>query len=833
MDTDTKYAYDPIDKVPVFIGNREDWTVRNNNRWYEPTRDDAEIAEHQSWGRTYVCCDDPNCASPVIAAQGEVRAWHFRRKSSPEKPKHCVNCERFSGESSFHWKTAFNIEKILQRLHRNGERWLGKDIAFVQREQDRLFPIGEEGVRLRPDVFVMFADGDWLAIEIVYAHRPEMHHHEAYKPLASGDTTFGPRVVVVDLNDALPEINEDTHRLWVREGGIEEVLAREASEMRRMARFEERQSHFNSRSAAKTLEAKTRFMNQIEREFPDFTWSQVPPIDATPAEAEEGFVAQRREQLKRDALQRHFNRLVSAHEGRTYSLNLSDFNSTEAIEQAFQACFEEMSQRHEGIMDLNARFTFLNIPREFMDERPEQFDDWLTKMEASAAKCQAALEEARVDALEAGCDEDSLDVLNGFILDHETKDVNDYIERLEACVNETVRANYLNVVETKVGEFEEATGFDMSNSQNGFTCEDLAEFFDLGGLTTWLNEVETYLQAVDIATTEALCEWEIDVDLQEKLRSKVRSEVDVLQSTNLDGVSSFVKQCVDDGMFLHFKSTIRSNLGIAVPTSVLENVGRDPHELRSWMERAQQYQERCEALRQSAISVAKQENKSRFCEDKIKALKVPYDDTLNPESFASTLKQILDKYGSVGSAQDHYTITGRRRRPTRDRQSRRVVHRKKGTMPDTIEPSAVERVKAEIADLENQKLRQIDVLNDRKRTWRDKKGARYHRDRITREIGEARTKLDRLEAEEARSSYREKLQTAENLLSTRGGVRGGLNTKNVRPAPYNKHLNGKLGGETKTPEKKQKPSERLRDLQSRSEETKKRANQLSNETGSE
>jgi len=116
---------------------------------------------------------------------------------------------------------------------------------------------------------------------------------------------------------------------------------------------------------------------------------------------------------------------------------------------------------------------------------------------------------------------------------------------------------------------------------------------------------------------------------------------------------------------------------------------------------------------------------------------------------------------------------------------------------------------------------------------RDKKGARYHRDRIIRKIREAHVKLDRLEAEEARSSYREKLQTAENLLSTRGGVRGGLNTKNVRPAPFNKHLNGKLGGETKTPEKKQKPSERLRDLQSRSEETKKRANQLSNETGSE
>ena len=56
-------------------------------------------------------------------------------------------------------------------------------------------------------------------------------------------------------------------------------------------------------------------------------------------------------------------------------------------------------------------------------------------------------------------------------------------------------------------------------------------------------------------------------------------------------------------------------------------------------------------------------------------------------------------------------------------------------------------------------------------------------------------------------------------MSNTGDVRGVLN--DVRPAPFNKHLNGKLDGEIKTAEKKQKPSERLRDLQSQSEATKK------------
>ena len=501
----TKYAYDPVNRVPVFIGNREDWTYRQNYRWYGPTRDDPEIAKHQRNGGYAVCCSDPSCASLVEAAQGEFQAWNWRRVRGRGKPATCKNFSTYTGESSFHWKTAFNIEKVLERKKRQGEQWLGKDIAFVQREKDRLFPIREEGVCLRPDVFVMFTDGDWLAIEIVYTHRPEMKHHEAYAPLADGDATFGPRVVVIDQNGEHPEINEDTHRLWVREGGNEEALAREASEANRMAGFEERQSRFNSQLAAKTLKAKTRIISQIERDFPDFTWSQLPAVDATPAEAELAFVAQRREQLMRSLLQHEFAACVRAHEGRDYGLVPESFDTSEAMKQAFEACFEKMNQRHQGIMALNERFTFLNIPQEFMDERPEHFHDWLSKMEASAAKCQSALQEERLRATEAGCDEAQVDVLNGFILDHESKDVNDYKKRLEAYVDETIRANHLKAVEAKVAEFKETTGIDVANHAYGFSCQDLAKtFLELGQLTTWLDGVETYLQAVDAATTEVL-----------------------------------------------------------------------------------------------------------------------------------------------------------------------------------------------------------------------------------------------------------------------------------------------------------------------------------------
>ena len=68
----TKYAYDPVNRVPVFIGNREDWTYRQNYRWYGPT-ERSEIAEHQRWGRQFNC-HDPSCASPVEAAQGPEQA---------------------------------------------------------------------------------------------------------------------------------------------------------------------------------------------------------------------------------------------------------------------------------------------------------------------------------------------------------------------------------------------------------------------------------------------------------------------------------------------------------------------------------------------------------------------------------------------------------------------------------------------------------------------------------------------------------------------------------------------------------------------------------------
>lgn len=828
MYTDTKYAYDPIDKVPVFIGNREDWTERRNNRWYRPTRDDPEIAEHQSWGRTYWCCDDPGCASPVVAAQGEVRAWHFRRQQSPGKPFHCINCERFSGESSFHWKTALNIEKMLQRLHRQGKHWLGKDIAFVQRETSRLFAIGKQNVSLRPDVFVSFTDGDWLAIEIVYTHRPEMHHHEAYEPLANGDATFGPRVVVVDLNDELPEINEDTHRSWVREGGIEKALAREASEANRIARFKERQSHFNSRLEAEVLKAKNRFMSQVEREFPDFVWTQEPAIDSTPAEAEEAFVAQRREQLKRDALQRHFDGLVDAHEGRTYGLDPSEFNSEEAIEQAFEACLKEMNRRHQGIMELNEQFIFLDVPRAFMDERPEEFDNWLSKMQASANKCQADLEEARLNALEAGFDEDDVDVLNGFIFDHETKDVHEYKMCLKAYVDETIRGNHLKAVEAKVGEFTQATDFDVFNQVNGFTLEELASTFGMNELSRWLEELKVYLESIDAATTEALREWNVDAQTKERIRACVRSDIDLLNATDLKGVPLFVQQRVNEGMIQQLESDIRSSLGMAVPDSVWDHVGRDPVLLRSWFERAKEYRSKCELLRQSAIQLAKEQGLSRRCTDDLARQQEQYGFSLDSEAFVYTVVEVLNQHGGTVESQEKQSrspSTSRRMPNVRNHKVRSRAPRKTSA---SSEPSDIENLKAKITKLKENKQKQIDVLKDPKRSKHAKKGARHHLNRFKKEIAEARSRLNQLEAAEARSFHAGRVRRANELLAKTGGVRESMNPRNVQPAPFDKSLSGKMVKRTQNSANNKKPSERLRDLQSKSEQTKMRVEQLRN-----
>ena len=831
----TKYAYDPVNKVPVFIGNREDWTYRQNYRWYDPTRENPEIADHQRWGKEYVCCHDPLCAIPVEAAQGPKQAWHFRRiRYDRRKPSFCRNHSEYSGESSFHWKTAFNIEKLLLRKQRQGEQWLGKDIAFVQREQARFFAIGEQGVRLRPDVFVMFADGDWLAIEIVYTHRPEMEHHEAYAPLANGDDQFGSRVVVIDLNDELPVINDETHRLWVREGGTEDAMARESKEASRMARYEERKSHFDGRLAVKRLRSKNRFITQIEREFPDFTWSQPPPIDATLKETEQAFVAQRREQLRRAALKRDFEACVLAHDGREYGLLPESFDTKDAMEQAFDACFKEMSRRHEGIVALNDRFTFLNIPSDFMDERSQQFDDWLTKMEASAAKCQSALEAASMRAVEAGCDETDICVLDAIILDHETKDVHDYKTNIEAYVDETIRGNHFRVVEAKVGEFKKATGIDVSNHNNGFTCQELADIFDLDELTTWLNEVETYLQTIDTATTEALRELDQDVGLEERLRAKIQSEINFSQSADLDGIPYFIEQSVNEGMLQYIESNIRSNLGTVLPATVLDHFGRDPKALRSWMERANDYHRRCESHRQSAIRVAQQEGKSALCLGKIRGETLPYDISLNVDSFRSTLDQIVSQYGGGGTSQGRQTSTSPTRRRTRNNQARTVSHilrHPTGNNQPLVEPSDIEGAKVEINNLIDQKDRQISVLRDPKRTKKAKKGAKSHLNRIKKEIRKAKAKLDQLEAKEARSLLSGKIRDAEKLLSESGGVRGVHIFTNVRPAPFNKNLNGKVGDEFKGASKKQKHSERLRDLQSRSEDTKKQVNQILNGAG--
>ena len=238
-----------------------------------------------------------------------------------------------------------------------------------------------------------------------------------------------------------------------------------------------------------------------------------------------------------------------------------------------------------------------------MDERHEEFDDWLTKMEASAAKCRCALEEERYVRPRQVLVRTKSSLSTGFKLDHESKDVNDY-KRLEAYVDETIRANHLKAVEAKVSEFKEAAGIDVANHAYGFSCQDLAKtFLELGQLTTWLNGVENVPTSRRRRHNGSAARLGYRCWLARGSSPQmVRSEADLVKYDDLAGVSLFVKKSLNEGMLNHLESNIRTNLGIAVPSSVWDHVRRDPHALRSWMDRAVEYQGQCESFRQKRDS---------------------------------------------------------------------------------------------------------------------------------------------------------------------------------------------------------------------------------------
>ena len=261
---------------------------------------------------------------------------------------------------------------------------------------------------------------------------------------------------------------------------------------------------------------------------------------------------------------------------------------------------------------------------------------------------------------------------------------------------------------------------------------------------------------------------------------------------DLAGVSLFVKQSLNEGMLTHLESNIRTNLGIAVPSSVWDHVRRDPHALRSWMDRAVEYQGQCETFRQSAIRVARLERKSWLCISKLEREKVAYDFALNATSFNSTLNRILEQFGDVDQSRGQQTSTRSARNRTRSNQTRRSRQRTQMRTQTKVEPSAVESVKEHIEDLENQKLNQIGVLKDPNRSRHAKKGAKKHLNRIRQEIWKAKANHCLL-AEEAVILDQFVMRT--KLGRIRGCSRRS-ECQQCRP-PFNKHLNGKLDSEIK------------------------------------
>jgi hypothetical protein len=135
---DRKWAWDTWYERPVYIGDKEDWSLeetRNRNRntgsnnprfpwggvWTEPLTPGATKAV---WGKStfdsgrYRCCEDMHdCGVFVAVKQGPVNAWHFQRQWSygfnGEYKWKCKNEAKYSGISRQHFIVVNEVERLL------------------------------------------------------------------------------------------------------------------------------------------------------------------------------------------------------------------------------------------------------------------------------------------------------------------------------------------------------------------------------------------------------------------------------------------------------------------------------------------------------------------------------------------------------------------------------------------------------------------------------------------------------------------------------------------------------------------------------------------------
>lgn len=237
----------------VHIGIKSEWNPEETGRknrtgrhgpWTKPLSDGAEKAQWGSFdsGR-YLCCDDiDNCGIRVSVKQGNQMKWHFSREPEfrSSKPQHCINRNKWVGESRFHNITKRHIAKTL-----NLPSWKEDyQIVDVHLEKVVKFKRGNEIVNLQPDIHVILEDKTKIYIEVVWKNPPKKLHHDLY----------GQNLAIVDLKDeakrVVLSVDDDDEKIrnfqrWIRDGGVEIALREELDPKQREKLFKQREENFS------------------------------------------------------------------------------------------------------------------------------------------------------------------------------------------------------------------------------------------------------------------------------------------------------------------------------------------------------------------------------------------------------------------------------------------------------------------------------------------------------------------------------------------------------------------------------------------------------------
>ena len=306
----------------------------------------------------------------------------FQTKGTIWQPPSCINRSHYV-ESQVGTGNRAEHQKILQATADKKKPWMGRTLVDVEREQSRVFANGEFTETLKPDVFIRFDDGEWFAIEVVYTHGPEKHHHEAYKPLDM-DENSGPRVIIINLNEEIPgTITDESHGQWSKDGGMEAALEREASLEERERRFNERRENLHiGPHQAKTLRARRELAAQLADDHPHLNLELPLGEYTTTEQVEQAYVAAQRHYLLRQSIDKKIRSLTAKHRS-SFNINAEEMQSVEEVETYFTEALNEEARQQGAIAELRERYPKLENARLQPGRFGNEFDRWLQELENS------------------------------------------------------------------------------------------------------------------------------------------------------------------------------------------------------------------------------------------------------------------------------------------------------------------------------------------------------------------------------------------------------------------------------------------------------------------